>query len=300
MPERHISFPSLRARAHYTVLMALFARVRRRERYGQIARALGRVFGPRSAVHLTEQGGAPFGITLNDGYWTRFALFREDYEPEVAALLQAAAGQTPLFCDLGANKGYWTCRAAPLFARIIAVEASAQTFTALTDNAGGLANVTLRHNAVHATSGQTLRFLNVAQSHASARLAGAGDTGSIEEVDTLCIDDLVPDGMAALIKLDVEGAEIPAITGAHRALGDGCVLIYEDHGNDPACAPSAHLLAQPGMQIFAMDGGLTRLETLDALRARKPDPYTGYNFIAAHETSTLLRRLARRLQSARP
>ncbi|MBE0453597.1 FkbM family methyltransferase [Roseovarius autotrophicus] len=286
-----LTFSSPSARLQFHLLMGLFRLAVTRALYGRFARGLARLFPAGNAVFLHEDGAPPFRITLNDGYWTRFALYRPPYEPEVAAILRAAAGATPIFCDLGANKGYWTTRAAPLFERVIAVEASAATFEELQENARDLPNVNLHHAAIHAHSGETLRFVNTHLSHASARLMGdapAGAQDHTETVTTLAIDDLVPEGVAALIKLDVEGAEIAAIAGAARTLAQGGALIYEDHGNDPACTVSAHLLSDPEIRLYSIDSGLVPMPDLASIRSRKTDPFKGYNFLAIRTASPLL------------
>jgi FkbM family methyltransferase len=296
MTHRRLSFSGPAARVQYALLMGLFRLAITRPLYGRFARGLGRIFGADTAVWLHEGGAPAYRIALDDGYWTRFALYHAPYEPEVARVLRAAAGATPLFCDLGANKGYWTTRAASLFARVIAVEASHDTFRDLSENAGDLDNVTLHRAAIHAASGAVMTFVNTHNSHASARLqadAPAGARDRVEQVETRAIDDLVPPGTPALIKLDVEGAEIAAIDGATRALADGAVLIYEDHGNDPACTVSAHLLRQPDMRLFAIEDDLVPMPDLATLRGLKTDPYKGYNFLAAREGSPLLDRVSR-------
>lgn len=292
-----LTFSSRSARLQYHLLMALFRLAVTRGLYGRFARGLARLFPPDNAVLLHAEGAPPFRIALGDGYWTRFALYRGPYELEVAAVLHAAAGATPLFCDLGANKGYWTTRAAPLFEAVIAVEASGATFAALRENAGHLSNVTLHRAAIHARAGEMLTFVNTHNSHASARLVGPSPAGAqdhTETVPTLAIDDLVPEGVAALIKLDVEGAEIAAIAGAARALGQGSVLIYEDHGNDPACTVSAHLLQDADMRVFSIEHDLIPLRDRAAVAARKTDPFKGYNFLAAQAGSPLLASLRHR------
>lgn len=286
-----LTFSSPAARLQYTLLMGLFRLAVTRGLYGRFARGLGRLFDPENAVILHDEEAAPYRILLNDGYWTRFALYLAPYEPEVDAVLRAAAGATPLFCDLGANMGYWTTRAVPLFERVIAVEASARTFDRLRVNAGTLPGVTIHRAAIHALSGQVLTFVNTHLSHASARLMGdipASAQDRTETVTTLAIDDLVPPGTAALIKLDVEGAEIAAISGAARAIAEGSVLIYEDHGNDPDCTVSAHLLAQPGLSVYSSENGLTAMPDIATIRALKSDPFKGYNFVAARAESPLL------------
>lgn len=291
IPQRALTFTGPAARLQYGLLMGLFRLAVTRALYGRFARGLGRVFSPDNAAFLQIGDAPPYRIALNDGYWTRFALYHFPYEPEVGAALEAARGHSPLLCDLGANKGYWTTQSAGIFERVIAVEASANTYAALAQNAGKLPNVTLHRAAIHARSGETLTFLNTHLSHASARLLGAEDAGhgdQTETVTTLAIDDLVPAGTAALIKLDVEGAEVAAIDGAARALSEGSVLIYEDHGNDPACTPSAHLLGLDDMRVFAIEDGIAAMPSVDAIRALKTDPYKGYNFLAARADSPLL------------
>ena len=300
---RDLTFSGPSARLHYALLMGLFRLAVTRGLYGRFARGLARLFPAGNAVWLHEEGAPPFRIALDDGYWTRFALYRAPYEPEVAAVLQAARGATPLFCDLGANKGWWTTRAAPLFAQVIAVEAAQDTFAELQANAAHLPNVTLHRAAIHARSGETMTFVNTHLSHASARLATGGAATAAdrtETVETLAIDALVPAGRPALIKLDVEGAEIAAIDGAARALEDGAVLIYEDHGNDPACTVSAHLLHMQGMRLFHVAEGLVAMPDLAAIRALKTDPFKGYNFVAARDISPLLPRIAQGFANPAP
>ena len=290
-----LTFSGPAARLQYGLLMALFRLAITRGLYGRFARGLGRLFPTGTAVFLREDDAPPFRIALDDGYWTRFALYRAPYEPEVGTVLRAARGATPLFLDLGANKGWWTSRGAALFERVIAVEASGSTFADLHTNAGHLPNVTLHRAAVHARSGRTVNFLTPPLSHASARLGGDGGMAGEDDretVKTVAIDDLVPRGVPALIKLDIEGAEIAAIDGATRALAEGAVLIYEDHGNDPACTVSAYLLSLPGMRLYTIETGLYSMPDTATIRALKTDRFKGYNFLAARVDSPLLADIA--------
>ncbi len=287
-----LSFTRPLARLHYLILMGLFRLAITRGLYGRFARGLGRVFSPENAVFLHSPGCPPFKIYLNDGYWTRFALYHRAYEPEVARIMQAAHSHTDLFCDLGANKGYWTIRASALFKSVLAVEASGATYHQLAENAGHLANVTLQQAAIFSRSGQEMTFINVHNSHASARLSqngAAAPQDHTETVLTTTIDDLIPKGTTALIKLDVEGAEVAALNGAQRCLHDGSVILYEDHGAEPDCPPSACLLSQPDMQIYSIDPGPRCLTSVKAVRQIKSDPFKGYNFMAAHQDSPLLK-----------
>ncbi len=288
---RSLAFSGSGAGLQYRLLMGFYRLALSRYWFYPICKSLARLFPKGNAVLLKLGKGSHFKIRLDDPYWTRFALFHRDYEPEVRRVIDAAAGHTGLFCDLGANKGYWSVYAAPLFDRIIAVEASGHTFRALQENAAQAANIETRQAAVFHTTDQTLTLLNTYQSHASARLGDAGSASEndrAEQVRTVAIDDLVPPGTAALIKLDVEGAEVAAITSASRALEDGCVLIYEDHGADLDCRPSAYLIGLGNISIYSIETAPQRILDLPEIRALKTDPYKGYNFVAARSGSPLL------------
>lgn len=296
-----ITFTGPGAQLQYHLLMGLFRLSVTRGLFGRFARGLGRVFPHGNAVLLRQHGAPPFKIYLNDGYWTRFALHDPPYEPEIGRILTAASGKVDLFCDLGANKGYWTTRASALFRQVIAVEASGSTFRQLQENAAHLPNVTLHRVAIHSRSGESLDFVNVQNSHASAHLLTSGNTmagDETEAVTTLRIDDLVPQRKPALIKLDVEGAEIAAFDGAERAIKNGSVLIYEDHGSDSTCAPSAHLLSKDQISLYSTEKHPVMLTSVGHVRAFKKDRFKGYNFVAARKDSPLLAKIITALQNS--
>lgn len=286
-----MGFEGRGARMQYRVLMLLYALVFNRWLYGIFCRWLARFFAPDNKVLLDLGDGRAFRVYLNDGYWTRFILYHRDYEPEVRRVLDAAAEHTSLFCDLGANSGLWSVYGSALFDRVIAVEASQSTYARLHENAAPLGSVETHHGAIFERAGEVLRFVNVHNSHASAHLdldAPGGSQDTVEEVTTLRIDDIALEGQSAIMKLDVEGAEIAAITGAQRALRDGGVLIYEDHGSDLTSEVSAHLMNLPGMRVYSIENQALLVDDLDHLTRIKTDPYKGYNFLAGFETSPLL------------
>ena len=279
------------ARMQYRILMLLYRLAFNRWLYGIFCRSLARWFPQETAVTLDLGLERRFKIYLDDTYWTRFVLFHRSYEPEVQKVIDAAMGHTDLFCDLGANKGLWSAYAAPLFNRVIAVEAAQDTFDVLSENTRGLTNVERHRAAIYDRSGEVLTFVNTYQSHASARLSPSGTHGQkdvTETVTTISVDDLVPSGTPALIKLDVEGAETEAIDGAIRALQDGGVLIYEDHGSDTQSTNSAHLLSMNEISLYSIEDTPVPVRDLGDLPRIKTDRYTGYNFLAARSDSALL------------
>ncbi|MEO1285761.1 MAG: FkbM family methyltransferase [Pseudomonadota bacterium] len=291
MDDRIVRFEGRGAQVQYRVLMALYSIVFNRWLYGIFCRSLARFFDPDNKVVLDLGDGRAFRIYLNDGYWTRFYLYHRDYEPEVRAVLDAARGHTRLFCDLGANSGLWSVYGSALFDQVLSVEAAEETYGRLSENVDNLPGVEARRAAIFERSGKTLRFVNVHQSHASAHLALDGDAGAndtVEEVETICIDDLVPGGISALIKLDVEGAEIAAIDGADRTIREGSVFIYEDHGSDLGSAVTRHFMGQGGIAVFAIETRPQRVPDAEHLARIKTDRYKGYNFLAGREDSGLL------------
>lgn len=158
----------------------------------------------------------PSGETLSfpscDPYWCRYLYARVPYEPDVEAILRRHAPGRMLI-DCGANIGYWSVRAKGLgFADAVAIEANSHHIPLLRQNFPGR----VIHAAVHSRSGEILH------------LEGGGATGSVastgEPVPSLALSDLDVRG-PCLVKLDVEGVEIPAIQGA---AGLDAIFVYED------------------------------------------------------------------------
>ena len=140
--------------------------------------------------------------------------------------------------DCGANYGYWSVLVSskPFGShKAIAIEPSGQNFPKLANNAKINGN---RFEAMKCAIGAA---------RGTARLSGtkheafsiAGDQSGGEEVPVLALDNLLDDGKIAasgkyLIKLDVEGVEIEAMKGGKRMLQADCVVLCEEHGNDPS------------------------------------------------------------------
>jgi FkbM family methyltransferase len=207
--------------------------------------------------------GQPISFPAYDAYWARYLYAGAPYEPDVESLFRRfAAGR--VLVDCGANIGYWSVRARELgFTESIAIEANASLIPLLERNHSGR-NL---HAAVHSTSGATVHL------GGEGAAASLGDTG--KPVQTLAIADLGIERQA-LIKLDVEGAEIPAIEGAGAM---DAVFVYEDW---PRSGMSVtHHLLENGFTLFGFD--MTPIRTLaDALEfnRRTNRTYGPSNFAA--------------------
>ena len=110
--------------------MGLFRLAVTRPLYGRFARGLGRIFGPGDGRLAARGGAAPFRIALDDGYWTRFALYHAPYEPEVAPCPARRRRRDTAVLRSGREQGLLDDPRRPLFDRVIAVEASHDTFQA--------------------------------------------------------------------------------------------------------------------------------------------------------------------------
>lgn len=166
----------------------------------------------REVATVQLAGGQTISFPAYDPYWARCFYAGIPYEPDVEAILRRFAPGRVLI-DCGANIGYWSVRANELgFNEAIAIEANESLIPLLERNYQG----TVIHAAVHSRSGEELC------------LEGGGATGRLSErgkpVPSIALVDLNVAG-PAVVKLDVEGAEIAAIEGA---AGMDAIFVYED------------------------------------------------------------------------
>lgn len=158
------------------------------------------------------------------------AEIKPDGSYQAGHLRAALAYVTDFSCALdgGAHVGSWSRTLSAHFARVIAVEPSADTFEALTANmaAFGCVNVEAKRVALGALAGSVRMVLDgrgAAMQNTGARHAEPGGDVPVETIDAWKLPSL------GLLKLDVEGSEPQALRGAVETLRR-CkpIVIYED------------------------------------------------------------------------
>jgi FkbM family methyltransferase len=153
------------------------------------------------------------------------------------------------------------------------------------DARGGAADIAIRNAALGAESGHAELIL---PPHMTANdgVAYIGTPSSATPSTTVVVetvDDVVGDAHVAVMKLDVEGAELGVLAGARRALGDGRIthLVFEDHVG--ADSPVARLLAANGYRIFSIGWSVRGPHLGEDPHERLATEYEAPSFIASIE-----------------
>lgn len=134
-----------------------------------------------------------------------------------------------LFVDIGANSGGWSLTCCGLGANVIAVEPVGSSFKRLNDNF-----------SLNSKNGKLRAFqLGISKAEGELLFTTNADTGNkvvegtagedVEKVRVTTLDHLLKDSEPKIIKIDVEGHELPVILGAENTLRkkELCALILE-------------------------------------------------------------------------
>lgn len=158
------------------------------------------------------------------------------YEHELNGWIEAALRRVNRVIDVGANDGYFTFGCAAAFQRlkktgeIVAIEAQDQHIVKLQEGVRG-----------HQDSGVRIRLLQ-------------GYAGWQEAAGFLTLDGIDPGGdrSHALIKIDVEGAEVDVMEGARSWLEPSNLFVIEVH-KESLLAPLHALFATRGLKLVQIN-----------------------------------------------
>lgn len=256
------------------------------------ARLISGVLPSAKAVRIRLADDAVFEMPYGDGYWGVLLPYGAWYEDDVHAVMLALKDVDYAFVDCGANYGYWSAlvSSAPFGAhQAIAIEAAPDTFAWLERNAAANASRFVALNrAIAAHSGDSVTIYG--GKHEARSMVGDAGARGIGTVSTLALDDLLfqpqlAEASRIVLKLDVEGVEVPALEGAKQMLRRDVLISYEDHGSDHQHAISAHLMDGLDMSVFVTGrSGTRRIKDLHEIGRIKTNRRRGYNFFATRSS----------------
>lgn len=246
--------------------------------------------------HVRLNEDAWFLIPSGDPYWPTDVRMQQ-YEPEIACVLERAADRPYAMLDGGANYGLWSILASSEpYGRhpAVAIEPSRVNFACLLQNAK--ANGGRFHTLCRALSDVSRQRATLyGKKHYGLSLRPdwhPADVDCSEDVETITLDEIAdrffPERQyPPFIKLDVEGSETAAIKGASRLVDEGALILYEDHGKETAHTVSRFMLSLPDIAVWRMssDMRVARISAIEEVAAIKTEPNLGYNFFAYRQPS---------------
>lgn len=170
--------------------------------------------GFRLALDLREMHDFRMFWKLHDGGW---------YEPETSRLLDDLLCVGDTFIDVGANNGYFAVFAASRVGpegHVIAIEPNPAAFGRLRKNVelnGFEHRVACHQTAVGDVSGQGALFVEEFEDGWASLVPSPGRKQTVP-VSIQPLDELVEPAPSLVVKIDVEGSELSALTGMEAIL----------------------------------------------------------------------------------
>lgn len=263
-----------------------------------VARLMRRLLPSRKSISYRLADDSVMRTGWCDNYWSFLCLPRFNYEASIRTLIDGSRDVDYGFIDAGANFGYWSVLASSRWGGsrpVVAIEAAADTFRRLEENCrlnGG--RFTVLNRAIGPVSGEKVRIYGVKHEQRTT-VAPSADAKPILDCITITLDDVAAmpefagvDGF--MVKLDVEGVEVPAFAGAPRLLDGNSVFVYEEHGSDRGHVTTHHVLNSLGMRVFWLgEGRGEEIRDPRRLDAIKTSRRYGYDMIASRSPFWLSR-----------
>lgn len=263
-----------------------------------VARLMRRLLPSRKSISFRLAEDSVMRTPWCDYYWSFLCLPRFNYEAPVRALIEESRDVDYGFIDAGANFGYWSVLASSRWGGsrpVVAIEAAADTFRRLEENRRlNGKRFTALNRAIGASSGETVQIYGAKHEQRST-VQPSAEAKPILECQTITLDEVaaMPEfaGVGSfMVKLDVEGVEIPAFEGARRLIEGDSVFVYEEHGSDRAHATTHHVLKSLGMRVFWLgEGRGEEIRDPGRLDAIKTSRRFGYDMVASRSPFWLSR-----------
>jgi FkbM family methyltransferase len=215
---------------------------------------------------LTIQQGLGAGLKFQPGE-SNFGYVTGTSEPDTQNTMKARIKPGDCFWDIGCNVGFLTV----IGARLVGDKGQVYSFDPVPRHAelarhnaesNGLVQVKVFQKALSSANG-TVKFA-VAAIPAQSTLTADGfsrEGATVIEVETVTVDGLIRDqGLRppAVVKIDVEGAEIEVLRGMAKTMADHHpIIILDTHGTHIECAA---LLTEAGYFCSTTDHPEKQLE----------------------------------------
>lgn len=172
-------------------------------------------------IETTEAYGFTFVIPANDSAVGRCLRdYGEFGRIGWTICAELAAGR--VFVDVGANIGGYALPVARRASTVVAIEAQAEIAGLLRRNveANGLGNITVIEAAAGPEAGEIdFPVVDLASRTNFGAVGSATSTGKTRTTPMVALDDVAPMD-TAVVKIDVEGAELEVLAGAQRLLAE--------------------------------------------------------------------------------
>jgi FkbM family methyltransferase len=210
-------------------MKAIFVEGIRRIRPAPLASALAHITGLNRREFVHTEHGTFFVAPMSQ---LGFHLRHGEYEAATTAVLRKCLAPGAVFVDLGANEGYFTVLASRLVGPlgiVIAVEPQSRLQSVITANveANNCRNVRLVKAVVSSkTQRVNLALTTAINNGASSLFKSTKYPLPREEVQSFTLGDLfasIEVKRCDLMKMDIEGAEYDALTGAQEVLKRGII-----------------------------------------------------------------------------
>ena len=192
-----------------------------------LAQALTVLLRPLGARVVTIRGGPNAGARMRLDLAHEKTFWTGTYEPEVAEVVARLDLGGKRVWDVGAHAGYFSLAFARAGARVLALEANPETAARLRRNVAlNDAAVEVVEAAAAPEDGEVSFSVVAGRRRPQSRISETGGT----RVAAVTLDGLLDRfGAPDFVKMDIEGAELPALQAAPRLLAARPKLFIEVH-----------------------------------------------------------------------